>query len=68
MTNTVYLTTFSVNPKINSILRTLTALYGRNGLWNAVAKYVVSDSGKTLSDIEIWELYQATKFAIHFEE
>lgn len=53
---------YSVNPKVNSIIRTLIALHGKTKLWDAVTSYVLTKDANELTHTETWELYQAAKW------
>lgn len=59
---------YSANDKANSILRTLIAFHGKDNLWLHVSDYVYSEEAKELSFEDIYNLYQATKWANSFKE
>ena len=64
-TPSLELSTYSMNMKINSVLRTLIALNGKEQLWTAVVNYVQHEGGvDQLTQEEIWELYQLTKLIV----
>lgn len=55
---------YSINPKVNSIIRTLIALNGTQKLWPAVSDFVYTTEGQEMTFEEIQQLYQTTKYVM----
>lgn len=55
--------TYSVNTRVNSVVRTLVALNGYDNLTKHAFFFLLSDEGKEFSTEDTFELYQSVKFA-----
>lgn len=62
-----HLEVYSVNQKVNSIVRTLCALNGKQMLMRAAMDFLMTKEGMELENTEAWELYQAVKWAAQWE-
>jgi hypothetical protein len=58
---------YSANDKINSIVRTLVALYGKENLLRMVTEFTFKPEGQALNADECYELFQAVKWATRWE-
>lgn len=54
---------YSINPKVNSLVRTLVALNGYDNLTKHAFFFFMSPDGADFTSDEIYETYQAIKFA-----
>lgn len=59
---------YSVDEKVNSIIRTLVAFYGHSAIFSHVSDYIRSLEAKDLTAEQTWELYQAAKWAQYFKD
>ena len=58
---------YSMNQKVNSVIRTLVALHGTEELFKRVYDFTATDEAKELSSEEVYELYRAAKWAQLFK-
>lgn len=59
---------YSVNPKVNSVLRTLAAMHGHSKLFSHVSEYLRTEGTLHFTPEETFELYQAAKWAQYFKD
>lgn len=59
---------YSANHRVNSIVRTLVAFHGHEQVFGYVSEYIRNGEANNLAAEEIWELYQAAKWAQYFKE